>query len=45
MVRDAQKIAQSSGIIYPEQACQSLVDAANEAGGEDNIGVVVVKVT
>ena len=29
----------------PAQACQALVDAANEAGGEDNISVVVVKVS
>jgi protein phosphatase len=29
----------------PDQACQMLVDAANTAGGEDNIGVVVAKVT
>lgn len=29
----------------PEQACQKLVSAANLAGGEDNIGVVVLKVT
>jgi serine/threonine protein phosphatase PrpC len=28
----------------PEQACRVLVDAANMAGGEDNIGVVLVKV-
>lgn len=28
----------------PEAACHRLVDAANTAGGEDNIGVVVVKV-
>jgi len=46
MVRDEQKMAQ---IILDspstEQACRSLVDAANEAGGEDNIGVVVVKIT
>jgi protein phosphatase len=29
----------------PEAACQALVDAANEAGGEDNIGVVLVQVS
>jgi serine/threonine protein phosphatase PrpC len=29
----------------PDQACQDLVSAANTAGGEDNIGVVVLKVT
>ncbi len=29
----------------PLLACQILVDAANTAGGEDNIGVVVVKVS
>lgn len=28
----------------PEEACRKLIEAANMAGGEDNIGVVVVKV-
>jgi len=46
MVQDEQEIAQiileSSST---EQACRSLVEAANDAGGEDNIGVVVVKIT
>jgi serine/threonine protein phosphatase PrpC len=46
MVQDeklmARLILESSG---PEQACHKLVDTANLAGGEDNIGVVVVKVS
>lgn len=29
----------------PEQACRALIEAANRAGGEDNIGVVVVEVS
>jgi serine/threonine protein phosphatase PrpC len=29
----------------PRQACKKLIEAANAAGGADNIGVVVVKVT
>jgi len=27
-----------------DQACQELVDAANNAGGEDNIGIVIAKI-
>jgi protein phosphatase len=46
MVQDEQKMAhlilESSST---ERACRSLVDAANDAGGEDNIGVVVVRIT
>ena len=46
MVQNEQKMAQiildSSST---EQACRALVGAANQAGGEDNIGVVVVKIT
>jgi len=29
----------------PEEACRSLVDLANERGGEDNVSTVVVRVT
>lgn len=46
MLRDENRMAQ---IILDapttEQACRVLVEAANQAGGEDNIGVVVVKIT
>jgi serine/threonine protein phosphatase PrpC len=45
MLRDETCIAQ---IILDspttDQACYSLIEAANKAGGEDNIGVVVVKI-
>ena len=29
----------------PDELCQALVDAANAAGGPDNITVIVVEVT
>ncbi len=28
----------------PMEACRALIDAANEAGGQDNISVIVVRV-
>ena len=28
----------------PQQACEALIDAANAAGGEDNISIIIVKV-
>ena len=28
----------------PEKACRSLVDLANERGGNDNITIIVIKV-
>jgi len=46
MVQDDQLILRSiSEADSPEQACEKLISAANLAGGEDNIGVVVLKVT
>ncbi len=45
MVQDEAAIAEmlvSAG--SPEKACAQLVEAANRAGGEDNIGVVVVQI-
>lgn len=45
MVQDDQKIVE---IITrskdPTEACQKLIQEANNAGGEDNIGVVVIKI-
>ena len=29
----------------PDELCQALVDAANDAGGPDNITVIVVEIT
>ena len=46
MVRSEKKMAEIiEGASDPSQACQVLIDAANASGGEDNIGIVVVKVT
>ncbi len=46
MLRSEQLIVQLVSVMNdPTHACKALVEAANEAGGEDNIGLVVVKVT
>lgn len=46
MVQDSNEIARLAlESRSPEEACKQLVDAANAAGGEDNIGVIVVNVT
>ncbi len=45
MVQDDQKLARLiEKYAAPELICDRLVDAANAAGGEDNIGIVVVKI-
>jgi protein phosphatase len=38
---DIQDIVEASKT--PQQACDSLIQAANQAGGEDNISVIVVE--
>ena len=46
MVQESKTItAIIEGAQNPKEACKELVDAANHAGGIDNIGVVVIKVT
>jgi protein phosphatase len=46
MIRSDRKMAEViQKTSNPQKACQTLVDMANEAGGEDNISVVVVKVS
>jgi protein phosphatase len=45
MVTDEKLIVQIlSEAKSAQEACHTLVEAANRAGGEDNIGVVVVKI-
>ncbi len=44
MVRDGDIAAILRANPDPAAACRKLIDAANKGGGEDNIGVVVVKV-
>ncbi len=39
--REIQRIVEKART--PQQACDALVEAANRAGGEDNIGVIVVE--
>ena len=43
-VPDSRILEILSSTVDIEQACQALVDAANEAGGRDNITAVVVRV-
>lgn len=46
MVRSDQFVTQIIELMNdPIHACRALIEAANEAGGEDNISVVVVQVT
>jgi protein phosphatase len=46
MLRNKEAIIEIvEGAGEPQAACQSLVEAANQAGGEDNIGVVLVEVS
>ena len=44
MVLDTQIQRIVSGASSPQKACDALVDAANHAGGKDNIAVIVVNV-
>lgn len=46
MVQDDKRMLRlTKSAAGPEAACQALIDAANQAGGEDNISVVLVKVS
>jgi len=43
MVEDADIRRVVEGARTPQQACDSLIEAANLAGGDDNISVIVVE--
>lgn len=45
MTRDPEMVRILAAYADPQQACQHLVDAANQAGGEDNITSVLIKFT
>jgi protein phosphatase len=44
MVSDANMHQIVNTSLSPQEACKRLVEAANAAGGEDNITVIVVQV-
>ena len=44
MVRDSGLAGVLGANVAPQDACDRLVAAANQAGGEDNISVIVVHV-
>jgi protein phosphatase len=43
MIEDEQLAALAREAVSPADAARKLVDAANEAGGSDNISVIVVE--
>ena len=43
MVQDAEIQRTIEGMRSPQKACDALIEAANRAGGEDNIAVIVVE--
>ena len=44
MLEDEQIFAILTKAMDPEAACKALIDAANEAGGKDNISAVYVRI-
>jgi len=44
MISDDQILERMRSAASPEAACRALIDAANEAGGKDNVTVIVVNV-